>query len=71
MLLGPDQALLAWPSCRLDARQTERLKFGQKVATEETEPGRVRVYGPGGEFVGIGELDEAGVLHPRRLMSTA
>lgn len=68
LLLRPDQALLAFAACCLDAQQTERLRYGQTVATTDTEAGRVRVYGPNDEFLGIGELDDAGLLHPRRLM---
>ena len=70
LLLRPDQALLAFPACRLDAQQTGRLKCGQTVTTAEIGPGRVRIYGPQDDFVGIGGLDNAGNLRPRRLMST-
>ena len=71
LLLSVDQALLHLPACRLDAEQSRQLKFGQRVTTSEPVAGRVRVYGPQDDFIGIGELDDVGVLHPRRLMSTA
>ena len=35
------------------------------------EPGLRRVYGPGGELIGTARLDDAGVLHPRRLVAQA
>ena len=71
LLLSVDQPLLDLPACRLDAEQSRQLKFGQQVTTSEPVAGRVRVYGPQDDFIGIGELDDVGVLHPRRLMSTA
>ena len=71
LLQRPDQALVALPVCCLDSEQTKRLRYGQAVALSDTEPGRVRVYGPQDDFVGIAEVDELGVLRPRRLMSTA
>jgi tRNA pseudouridine55 synthase len=71
LLLRPDQALLAMPACCLETLQAEQLKFGQKVVTAETQAGRVRVYGPQEDFIGIGEVDAAGILRPVRLMSTA
>jgi tRNA pseudouridine55 synthase len=71
LLQRPDQALVALPACCLDTQQTKSLRYGQTVALSDAVPGRVRVYGPEDDFVGIGEVDGLGVLHPRRLMSTA
>jgi hypothetical protein len=33
-------------------------------------PGRKRVCGPDGQLLGVAELDEHGVLNPRRLIAT-
>jgi hypothetical protein len=51
------------------------LLHGQAVSAATLEPtdetlGTVRVYGPEGEFLGIGELRAAGELIPRRLMAS-
>jgi tRNA pseudouridine55 synthase len=67
-LLPTDNALAAWPGLTLQAEQAERLKHGQSVAAEPAWPtGRVRMYGPRGAFVGVGEVLAEGRLVGRRI----
>lgn len=67
-LLAPADALLdSLPRAELDAADTARLLHGQPVRWNG-QVGRWRAYGGGG-FLGLCELDEAGWLAPRRLVS--
>ena len=69
VLLPPDRALGHWPAIRLG--QSERAWILQGQAVFVTGPGgeRVRIYGPDGEFLGIGEMTPEGRrLAPVRLM---
>lgn len=71
-LLPPDAALQALAQARLTAAQVITLRHGQTVRSG-TEPlpevgKRVRVYGPGGEFLGLAEALPDGWLQPRRLI---
>jgi tRNA pseudouridine55 synthase len=69
-LLPADAALPQLPAVHLDAALTDRLVHGQGVQTDGQAPvGRARVYGAGGRFLGIGEVDGIGQLKPRRLFN--
>ena len=71
-LLTPDVALRALPQARVTAEQVVALRHGQAVrsdAASAAAPGRrVRLYGPGGAFLGLAEAQPDGWLQPRRLM---
>lgn len=74
-LLPPDRALEALPEAHLTAAQTNTLRHGQAVQspvsparTEGTLARRVRLYGPDGAFLGLGEPLPDGWLQPRRLL---
>lgn len=71
-LLPPDAALGGFPQARLTEDQCRVLRHGQAVrsaTTPSVEPGRrVRLYGPGGEFLGLAEARPEGWLQPRRLL---
>lgn len=67
-LLPVDSALEDWPRVSLDADGVERLFQGQKVPSPSPDiQGRLRVYGPEGEFVGLADAEIDGNLVPRRL----
>jgi tRNA pseudouridine55 synthase len=67
-MLAPADALLdSLPRAELDAADTARLIHGQSVRWNG-QIGRWRAYG-GGVFLGLCELDDAGWLAPRRLIS--
>jgi tRNA pseudouridine55 synthase len=74
-LLAPDVALQSLPETRLTREETVALRHGQIVQrpsggeSRDSPRGRVRVYGPDGEFVGLAEVLEGGGLQPRRLIS--
>ncbi|NIV18081.1 MAG: hypothetical protein GWN47_06625 [Woeseiaceae bacterium] len=70
-LMTPDEALGGLPEAKLGgADDALRFSSGQEVeAPAGTEPGLVRVYGAEGEFLGIGELGQHGLIAPRRVFS--
>ncbi len=54
------------------ADEAGRFAMGQAVPAECTEPGvRLRVYGPGRKFLGVGESVEAGRITPKRIFHLA
>jgi tRNA pseudouridine55 synthase len=69
LLLPPDTAIAHLPKILLDDEQAARLRQGQKLAgLEAGHEGLVRVYAADG-FAGIGEMDGAGRLKPKRLLN--
>jgi tRNA pseudouridine55 synthase len=67
-LKPPDSALVDWPKLLLDDDQARRLCHGQQLAAQASWPtGRVRLYGPGRDFLGIGNVLGSGELKPQRL----
>jgi tRNA pseudouridine55 synthase len=70
-LLRPADALLAaLPRLDLDATLAMRLTRGQAIRTGEVNPGRLRLYGPDGRFLGLGEASEDGQVAPLRMIAT-
>ncbi|CAG0942152.1 tRNA pseudouridine synthase B [Gammaproteobacteria bacterium] len=72
LLLPMDAALGALPEVHLGPAETGRLRQGQAV-DEVDAPGPakdslVRLYGPGSQFLGVGERDSQGRILPRRLV---
>ncbi len=72
-LLKPVDALLTGiPQVRLTMRDSDRLRHGLRIGGHDSRaPGPVRVYSEQGEFLGLGEFAENGLLKPRRLVSSA
>lgn len=69
--LAPVDALIAgYPVLTLDQSAAERVLHGQALAGLSGE-GLVRLYGPSGGFLGLGEFDQTGVMRPRRLLGNA
>jgi tRNA pseudouridine55 synthase len=71
LLLPIEAGLAGWPEVRLDAAQARRLGQGQVVPGVAGEAGDVHVRGADGRPLGLGELDAAGNLRPKRLFSWA
>jgi tRNA pseudouridine55 synthase len=70
-LLPADRALDSWPALRLSSDAVTAIRCGQAVVGDGgTGEGLVRLYGDGGQFVGIGERLAGGQVVPRRLMET-
>ena len=66
-LLPMDAFADSLPRLDLDAAAALRLVQGQQVAAAPAAPGLYRLYGPAGEFLGIGE-NSAAALHAQRLV---
>lgn len=71
-VLAPDIALGHLPAVSLRPEEIVRIQHGQAV----TVPGapaapRVRLYGPGGLLLGLGECDARGNVQPRRMFSSS
>jgi len=69
-LLPVDALLAALPRIDLAEPQARRFLHGNPLELGGT-PGRVRVYGPDEQLLGLAERDEHGALNPRRLIATA
>jgi tRNA pseudouridine55 synthase len=69
-LLPVDALIADVPRVDLGAEQARRFTHGNPLDLGGT-PGRRRVYGPDEQLLGMAELDEHGVLNPRRLIATA
>lgn len=71
--LRPLEAVLPlWPDVCLDAASALRIRQGAtvQVPVRPGSIGQVRIHGPEGVFLGIGELGPDGRLVPRRLVAT-
>ena len=68
LLLDPLAALHGWPQVEVDSAQARRLAQGQAVALGAA-PGRAAVVDIRRRLLGIGEVDSAGVLAPRRWLA--
>lgn len=72
LLLPADRALTRLPEIRLESAAGSRFCGGQVLASSPTDiAGLCRVYGDGGRFLGVGELDNDGRLAPRRVFRAA
>lgn len=69
-LLPVDALIAAVPRIDLGDAQARRFCHGTAVDAAGP-PGRCRVYGPDERLLGVAELNEHGVLSPRRLLATA
>jgi len=70
-LLPVDAALRAWRRFDLPAGGVNALRQGQTVDVAVELPGMVRIYADGLGFLGLGEIEAAGLLKPLRLISSA
>ena len=67
-LLGADAALVHMPAIRVSSAQGLGLRQGQRVDVAAPGlAGDVRIYDSADSFVGIGNLDESGLLRPARI----
>jgi tRNA pseudouridine55 synthase len=69
--IAADAALPELPQVHLPADLAGRLAHGQAVMVVGGTPadGKVRLYGPGGRFLGLGEADVQGQVRPRRMFA--
>jgi tRNA pseudouridine55 synthase len=71
LLLPVDAALYAWRRFDLPAGGVSAFRQGQTVSIPVELPGMVRIYAAELGFLGLGEIAEAGLLTPLRLISSA
>ena len=69
-LLPLDALIGHLPPIMLGELAARRFAHGQSTECPGLEPGRARVYGVGGAFLGIGAVGPDGRLEPRRLLRT-
>lgn len=68
-LLPTDHALRQWPAVRVGPAERAWILQGQAVFAAGPGGERVRIYGPDGDFLGVGEMSAEGRrLAPVRLM---
>ena len=70
LLLPVEAGLAHFPRIDLDADGARRIGFGQVVHVStrmDTDP--VNIVGPDGRSLGLGRVDAAGGLHPKRLFT--
>jgi tRNA pseudouridine55 synthase len=69
MLLPSDAALTALPAVQLGQSEQASMLQGQAVTATGPQAARVRMYGVGGRFLGVGRMSaEGGRLAPERIM---
>ena len=71
-LLPADSALMSWPRIVVPAALCTPFANGRAAAAQPDWPrGKVRVYSPEGEFLGVGEVSATGSLLPRRVFAVS
>lgn len=70
-LLPLGAGMTSWREVEVGVAQARRLAHGQDVAGPFAAGGEVAIYGPGGQVLGLGQVDAQGTLHPRRMFSWA
>jgi len=70
VLLSVDAALTTWRRLDLSAGGVNAFRQGQTISIPVEPPGTVRIYAAGLGFLGLGEIEAAGRLVPRRLISS-
>ncbi|MCP4048290.1 MAG: tRNA pseudouridine(55) synthase TruB [Gammaproteobacteria bacterium] len=70
-LLPIDVGLVDWPRVDLDLSQQSKFSHGNQfsLCAEGVEVGKVRVYGPDGDILGLAVLTDDGVLRPARVFN--
>ncbi|KAF1722095.1 tRNA pseudouridine(55) synthase TruB [Pseudoxanthomonas wuyuanensis] len=70
-LLPIEAGLSGYPQLRLDEEGARRLGMGQRLRGPWAAADTVAVYGPLGQVLGLGRVDEGGLLSPQRLFVRA
>ena len=72
LLLPVEEALGAWPVINLSDNMAYYIRQGQAVQVAQAPTsGWVRLFGPGGEFIGVGHILDDGRVAPKRLFHVA
>jgi tRNA pseudouridine55 synthase len=72
-VLPVDLLVSAYPALRLDSAEAKRVSTGLEVrrAVEVVPQGPVRLYGPTGNFLGVGEGRSGGIVAPKRILANS
>jgi len=71
LLHSVESALGAWPDVQLTEDAAYYLRQGQPVLVKQSPTeGLVRLFNPQSQFIGVGEIQEDGMVAPRRLFGT-
>ena len=72
-VLPVDLLVSAYPELRLDSAEAKRVSTGLEVrlAVEVVPQGPVRLYGPTGNFLGVGEGRSGGIVAPKRILANS
>lgn len=68
-LLPPDAGLADWPVVALEEADMKRFRHGNAVESVSGPDGPVRVYGPGHQLLGLGEIMPGKMLKAKRIMN--
>lgn len=70
-VLPVDLLVSAYPALRLDSAEAKRVSNGLEVrpAVEFVPQGPVRLYGPAGTFLGVGDGRSGGIVAPKRMLA--
>ena len=70
-LLPVDVGLAGWPRVDLDADQHGKFKHGNyfPFSADGSIVGKIRVYGPEGDLLGLADLSSEGILQPTRVFN--
>ena len=68
-LLPVDAGLPDWPVVTLEQKAAAGFMHGNPQAAPGPGCRKVRVYGPGGQILGLGEQEDNGILQPRRVFN--
>ena len=70
-LIPMDRAVINFPAYQVDDQMLTKLYYGQAVELQDINLlGVVRLYSPSNDFIGLGDINESGVLVVRRLIGT-
>lgn len=69
-LMGLDKLLSGLPAMALEKTDAAQFATGRRIAISPIgNAGMMRIYGPGNDFIGIGEVATDGLLVPKRLIA--
>jgi len=71
LLLPPDTAISHWPSVELNDEMSRYVRLGNPVLVPNApDAPQIRLLNEKGVLIGVGELDEQGMVAPKRILKT-
>ncbi len=71
LLLPVDAGIGHLQRMELSSHQSTEIGFGRRINVSEQLSGLFRIYGPGGGFIGLAEVESVGVMKAKRLLSNS